>query len=283
MNLKQTLKIFAILASLTATESAAIRAEIKNDQRSEGDRSVPAASRPKILAQVLKDHPSLLECLEAEGQQRKEEYLANVSIEAVDLNRDRQPEIFVEPSGGCDCGARNCPVWVYRQTPTGYSLILGSDGLGIGVEQTQTNGYLDISIESQGTAFTRFRTFYKFDGQQYKEHKTDFMDMETGEVKPASRRVQFPRGLSSTIVSGKVSPGYGDTYIVGARTGQRMTVRLTRAGRSISFMVISPGARQSLIDRAKTWTGVLPESGEYHVLVEADERGGTYTMSIAVR
>jgi hypothetical protein len=60
-------------------------------------------------------------------------------------------------------------------------------------------------------------------------------------------------------------------------------VRLTRAGRSISFMVISPGARQSLIDRAKTWTGLLPESGEYHVLVDADERGGTYIMSIAVR
>ena len=62
-----------------------------------------------------------------------------------------------------------------------------------------------------------------------------------------------------------------------------MTVRLTRAGKSISFMVLSPGAKQSLIDGAKTWTGVLPESGDYHVLVDTDKKGETYTMSIAVR
>jgi hypothetical protein len=232
---------------------------------------------------VLKDHPSLLECLESEGQTRKEEYLANISIQAIDLNHDRQPEIFVEPSGGCECGAHNCPLWVYRQTTMGYSLFLEGNGFGIGVEQTQTNGYLDISIESRGTAFTRFLTFYKFDGQQYREHKTDFIDTETGEVKPASKRVKFPRGHTSAIVSGKVSPGFGDTYLIDARAGQRMILRLTRAGKSISFMVISPGARQSLIDRAKTWTGVLPESGEYRVLVDADDQGGTYTLSIAVR
>jgi hypothetical protein len=127
----------------------------------------------KILAQVLKDRPGLLECFEEEGQARKDEYLSNISIEAKDLNRDRQPEFFVEPSGGCDCGVRNCSLWVYRQTTTGYSLILETDGIGLAAERTQTNGYLDIAIEAQGTAFTRFRTLYKFDGRQYREHKTD--------------------------------------------------------------------------------------------------------------
>ena len=282
MKLKLTLRIFALLPLLVAGPRA-IGAETRDGQQTEVARSVPAAVRPKILARVLKDHPSLIECLEAEGQTRKEEYLANISIQAIDLNRDGQPEIFVEPSGGCDCGARNCPLWIYRQTTAGYSLFFENNGMGIGVEQTQTKGYLDISIESAVTAFTRFLAFYKFDGKEYREHKTDFIDTETGEVKPASRRVQFPRGGTSAIVSGKVSPGFGDTYLVNARAGQKMIVNLTRAGRSISFMVISPGARQSLIDRAKTWTGVLPESGEYHVLVDTDERGGTYTLSIAVR
>lgn len=282
MKLKLTLKIFALLPFLVAGPRAT-GADTRNGQQTEVARSVPAADRPKILAQVLKDHPSMIECLEVEGQTRKEEYLANISIQAIDLNRDGQPEIFVEPSSGCDCGARNCPLWIYRQTAAGYSLFLESNGMGIGVERTQTKGYRDISIESAATAFTRFLTFYKFDGKEYREHKTDFIDTETGEVKPASRRVQFPRGGTSATVSGKVSPGFGDTYLVNARAGQRMIVSLTRAGRSISFMVISPGARESLIDRAKTWTGVLPESGEYRVLVDGDEPGGTYTLSIAVR
>jgi hypothetical protein len=108
-------------------------------------------------------------------------------------------------------------------------------------------------------------------------------NMETGEVKPASRRVQFPRGSMSTIVSGRVSPGFGDTYLIGARAGQKMSVRLTRGGKAISFLVLSPGAKQLMIDQAKTWTGELPESGDYQVLVDADERGGIYTMSIAVK
>jgi hypothetical protein len=282
MKLKLTLKIFVLMPFLVAVPRV-IGAETRDGQQTQGDRSVPAAVRPKILAQVLKDFPSLIECFEAEGQTRKEEYLANISIQEIDLNRDGRPEIFVEPSGGCDCGARNCPLWIYRQTTSGYSLFFESNGMGIGVEKTPTHGYLDILIESAGTAFTRFLTFYKFDGKEYREYKTDFINTETGEVKPASRRVQFPRGGTSATVSGKVSPGFGDTYLVNARAGQTMILSLTKAGRSISFMVISPGARESLIDRAKTWTGALPESGDYRVLVDGDEPGGTYTLSIAVR
>ncbi|MGH9944307.1 MAG: hypothetical protein ACRD9R_18325 [Pyrinomonadaceae bacterium] len=66
---------------------------------------VPADTRRELLAQFLKDHRDVLECLAGEGPRAKEEYLSNVSVEAVDLNRDGRPEYFVEPSGGCDCGA----------------------------------------------------------------------------------------------------------------------------------------------------------------------------------
>ncbi len=43
-------------------------------------------------------------------------------------------------------------------------------------------------------------------------------------------RVRFARGKSSATVSGKLSGGYQRTYIVGARAGQMMTIRLQTAG-----------------------------------------------------
>ena len=60
---------------------------------------------------------------------------------------------------------------------------------------------------------------------------------ETGESKPAYRRVQFKRGMSSTTVQGKVSIAMPDTYLVGARAGQVMTVQLTAPRRSVRFHV----------------------------------------------
>jgi hypothetical protein len=41
--------------------------------------------------------------------------------------------------------------------------------------------------------------------------------------------------------------------------------------------------KQTLVDRVKTWTGVLPESGNYRILVDGDETGETYKMMIAVQ
>ncbi len=43
-------------------------------------------------------------------------------------------------------------------------------------------------------------------------------------------RIRFARGASSATVTGKLSPGYTRSYVVGARAGQSMTVRVRSAG-----------------------------------------------------
>lgn len=46
----------------------------------------------------------------------------------------------------------------------------------------------------------------------------------------SQERIRFARGKSSATVKGKLSSGYSRTYVVGARKGQMLTVRIEAAG-----------------------------------------------------
>ena len=84
-------------------------------------------------------------------------------------------------------------------------------------------------------------------------------------------------------MQGKASIALPDTYLVGARAGQVMTVQLTSPRTSVWFLVMSPKSTSLIADNARSWTGTLPETGDYHIIVDADERGGTYSMTISIK
>ena len=62
-----------------------------------------------------------------------------------------------------------------------------------------------------------------------------------------------------------------------------MSVQLTSPQKSVRFMVMTSKTTNLLADNVRTWTGTLPETGDYHIIVDADERGGTYTMTISIK
>lgn len=239
--------------------------------------------RSKLFKQVMNDFSELRECVEKEegGTRAAEE---NSTVEEVDLNRDGVPEYDVELSGPCACGMVNCSIYLYRQSRNGYELILDdAAGLGLEVLKTSSNGYADVLVEARDTAATRSETIYKYDGKQYRESKATLVHQETGETKPAYRRLQFKRGTSSTTVSGKVSIALPDTWVVGARAGQTMSVQLTAASKSVRFLLMSPTTRSLVADNSRSWTGTLPETGDYTILVDADTRSATYSMTISIK
>jgi len=238
--------------------------------------------KSKVFKQVLAD-VELRECIEKEegGVRTAEE---NSTVFEVDLNRDGTPEYEVDLSTPCACGMVNCSIYVYRQTPNGYELILDdASGFGLEVLKTSSNGYADVRVEGRDTAATSYQTTYKYDGKQYRESRSMIVHQETGESKPASRRVQFKRGASSTTLQGKVSIALPDTYVIGARAGQVMTVQLTAPRKAVTFLVSTPQSRNLLADNTRSWTGTLPETGDYTIIVDADDRGGTYSMTITIK
>jgi hypothetical protein len=106
--------------------------------------------------------------------------------------------------------------------------------------------------------------------------------MSTGERKPAQRRVQFKRGASSATIQGTVTRALSETYLVGARAGQVMTLKLTGPNKSVTFLVSSPTTISLIADNARSWTGTLPETGDYIVIVRADARA-SYSITISIK
>ena len=84
-------------------------------------------------------------------------------------------------------------------------------------------------------------------------------------------------------MQGNVSIALPDTLLVGARAGQVMTVQLTAPRQSVRFLVMSPKTTSLIADNARSWTGTLPETGDYHIIVDSDERGGSYSMTISIK
>jgi hypothetical protein len=245
-------------------------------------KEAPKDVRSKLFKQVMADYPDVRECVTNEegGARAAEE---NMSAYEVDLNRDGAPEYEVGISGPCDCGMVNCSIYLYRQSLTGYESILeGASGFGLELLKTSSNGYADVRVDARDNAAVQSRTTYKFDGKQYREARSMMVHMGTGESKPAYRRIQFSRGASSTTVEGKVSIGLPDTYLLGARAGQVMTVKLT-GPRQVRFMIMDSKTTEVLADNTTNWTGTLPATGDYHILVDADADGRTYSMTVTIK
>src|SRR5689334_10416840 len=181
------------------------------------EKEVPKAIRSKLFKQVLTDYPDVRDCVEkAEGGTRKAE--EDMTVTEVDVNRDGVSEYEVELSGQCTCGMVNCSIYLYRQSAAGYeSLLPDAAGLGLELLKTATNGYRDLQIDYRDTAATQGSTTYKFDGKQYREARSTITQVETGETKPAFRRLQFKPGSSSTTVQGRVSIALPDTFLLRAR------------------------------------------------------------------
>lgn len=81
-----------------------------------------------------------------------------------------------------------------------------------------------------------------------------------------TRRVSFQTGSSSTVIRGKARWGASYIYLLRARAGQTLTVRLE----GVPVMrIIPPGAKnyEALegADIVREWTGKLPANGDYQI------------------
>jgi hypothetical protein len=102
-----------------------------------------------------------------------------------------------------------------------------------------------------------------------------------------TKRVRFARGRTTTALKNSVVRGTRDRYLVGARAGQKMTVSITSVERNAVFTIHAPshdtleGAGE--MHDATSWSGNLPESGDYVIEVGGTRGNATYTLKVTVR
>ena len=87
-------------------------------------------------------------------------------------------------------------------------------------------------------------------------------------------QVQFPSGSTGTELSGSVEPGGSVRYVLGARNGQELYVRVAPRNGRLEYEIFNPDGSLllDLINTNREYRGQLWQSGDH--IVEVVNRGG---------
>ncbi len=115
------------------------------------------------------------------------------------------------------------------------------------------------------------------------------------------RAVSFPPGAFSSELRGGIPRGDRDCYTIGARTGQRLSVTQTPGPEdNIVFQIYQPPWKMAKSpdgpqvsgsaltgagdgDDARSWSGRLPVSGTYLLVLGTTRGGGEYRVRVEIR
>jgi hypothetical protein len=105
-----------------------------------------------------------------------------------------------------------------------------------------------------------------------------------GKAEPG--RIEFKRGATSTITSGVVRGGEQAEYVLAAKKGQRLSIRLTSAPVKSSVFQILGEDNDTLgleYDANFDYSGVLPRAGHYFITIRRPtEARGTSRYKLTV-
>lgn len=102
-----------------------------------------------------------------------------------------------------------------------------------------------------------------------------------------TKRIIFAKGKYSATVSGAVVRGDRDTYILGARGGQTMTVRIKSAENNAVFQIKDPDGtylqNAGEGEDARSLTVDLPFNGDYRIIVGGTRGNASYSLTVTIR
>ena len=106
----------------------------------------------------------------------------------------------------------------------------------------------------------------------------------------APQRVRFQSGHSSATLKGRIVGFDAKDYVVGAKAGQTMALRLASSHTSTYFVIYSINGRATDMNETTEWSENLSESGDYLIRVfmmrSAARRKGAaanFTLSISIK
>jgi hypothetical protein len=102
-----------------------------------------------------------------------------------------------------------------------------------------------------------------------------------GTDRPINKRVRFARGRTTSVIKDTVRLCTSHVYSLRAREGQTMSVHLA-TGDKTSFTVYTPTDTVVDADGVKDWSGQLPETGQYQIIVATDATA-PYTLEVTIR
>jgi len=113
--------------------------------------------------------------------------------------------------------------------------------------------------------------------------------LSQGGGKAEPKRIEFKRGTTTTTVVDKIKNDEEAEYVIAARKGQRLTIRLTSTPyRSAVFDIKAPGDADLGLeyDANYSFNKILPATGDYFITVDrptTSKGTANYKMVITIR
>ncbi len=113
------------------------------------------------------------------------------------------------------------------------------------------------------------------------------MAQRGGKAEP--NRIEFKRGANSSTISGTVRNEEEAEYVLEAKKGQRLTIKLTSIPvKSSVFQLLGPDNDTLGLEFDANWnySGTLPKTGDYFITVArptASKGTSRYKLAITVR
>lgn len=102
-----------------------------------------------------------------------------------------------------------------------------------------------------------------------------------GTDRAITKQLRFARGRTTAVVKDTVRLCTSHEFVLRARAGQTMSVHLV-TGRRTSFTLQSPAGTIESADGVKDWSGELPETGDYLIIIGTDATA-RYTLEVTIR
>lgn len=100
-------------------------------------------------------------------------------------------------------------------------------------------------------------------------------------------RIRFAKGKSSATVSGSVVRGDSENFIVRAKAGQKMTVKITSLEDNAVFQIEGPDGEylEGAIpgDDTMNFSDSLPLKGDYKIVVGGTRGNTTYKLTVSIK
>lgn len=95
-------------------------------------------------------------------------------------------------------------------------------------------------------------------------------------------KIQFARGTDSATVENSVVRGSRDVYLLDARGGQNMEVKISSLENNAVFEIIAPNGE--ILNSEETQSGfTLPLTGRYEIIVGGTRGNATYQLNVKIR
>lgn len=100
-------------------------------------------------------------------------------------------------------------------------------------------------------------------------------------------KLRFAKGKTTKTVSDAVLRDETTTYLVNAKSGQRMSVKITSIEKNAVFTIQTPSGEfvenAGEMDDQTNWSGKLSATGDYKIEVAPTRGNATYRLTVSIK